>query len=144
MPIPNLDALIAQTQYEGMRVPDSAVFRKWLQHRGAFYDRVAFNYIVGRGTPPDPKWTDEEAALHRRQTSKRCDAVAWIGEQPVIIEGKGRPSLNALGQVQGYRLLYMADHPSDPEPEMLIICDAIDPDVELALRSHGIGIEVYG
>lgn len=144
MPIPNLDALIAQPQYEGMRVPDSAVFRKWLQHRGAFFDRVEFNFVVGNGTAPNPAWDEPMKELHRRQTAKRCDAVAWVGDQSVIVEGKGRPSVNALGQCLGYRRLYMLDHPDDPEPEMLVICDAIDPDVAEALRSHGISIEVYG
>jgi hypothetical protein len=144
MPIPNLDALIAQTQYEGMRVPDSAVFRKWLQHRGAFYDRVEFNVVVGRGSEPDPTWNDPLKELHRRQTAKRCDAVAWIGDQPVIIEGKGRPSVNALGQCLSYRRLYMLDHPDEPEPAMLVICDAIDPDVAVALQDHQISVEVYG
>lgn len=144
MPIPNLEALIALTQYDGMREPDSRVFRKWLRARGLVYDRVEFNYLVGEGSPPNPAWDDATKALHRRQTAKRIDAVAWVGEQPVIIEGKSRGAVKDLGQILGYRELFVAQHPDAPEPELLMICDDVDPDVANVMRSYGISIEVYG
>lgn len=144
MPIPNLDALIAMKQYPGMREPDSAVFRKWLQHRGAFYDRVEWRYLLGEGTAPDPSWSDPVKALHRDQTAKKLDALAWIGNQPVIVEGKSRAALKDIGQVLGYYDLFVKQHPDLPEPEMLIICDDVDPDVAHAANSRGISIEVYG
>ena len=144
MPIPNLEALIAQTQYPGMREPDSRVFRKWLQARGNHYDKVEFNYVLGQGTPPDPAWTDEQKELHRRQTAKRLDCLAWVGDQPVIVEGKGRGALKDLGQILGYRHLFVQQHPDWPEPEMLMICDDVDADVAHVMNSEGIHIEVYG
>lgn len=142
MPLPNLQQLIEQTQYEGMRVSESHVMRDWLKLHGTECDRIEFYVRLGEGGDPLPTWSDEEKANWKYQTAKRADAIVWFGRQPVILELKQRLVAAALGQILSYRQFFMETYPDELTPNMRAVCRWTDQDVMRALNAHGIDVEV--
>lgn len=143
MPLLNIDALLRDATTAGMRITQRAITKKWLEENALRFDRVEFEVRLGNGTEPLSTFTDEQRADHKRQTQMRCDAVAWDREFPTLVEVKKRLDTNAIGQLLTYRLLFMADHPGVPEPQMVAVGERADPDVSSSANAHGIDVEIY-
>ena len=125
-----------------MPEPESRVFRSWLALHGQEFDRFEFNVRLGEGVDPGPD-ADESLKRHARANwTKRADAMAWKGDDVTILEVKIRCGLGALGQLIGYRSLYVREFPQVRFINLLVVCVRVDKDVIAALKDNGVGLEV--
>lgn len=142
MPIPNLPRILAQIAYPGDTPAESNILRAWLNDHAADFDRIEFDLRLGHGIEPSPDLDPQFQELTRLNSQKRVDAMVWTGDQGVILEVKHRASLAAIGQISGYRLLYLAEHPSEPPPMMRIIALTADGDVLGVAEAYHVTVEL--
>ena len=144
MPPPNLDELIALSRYPGRFEPEHEVIGDWLQARGNLYDRIEFNVRLGAGVEPPPDLVEPYRTNAIELSQKRADIIAYQGPGVVIIEAKGRATINALGQLQAYRALWELERPAVPVLGLHLICRRIAADDLVARRGNGVDVYVYG
>lgn len=143
MPPPNLEELIALSRYPGRFEPEHEVIGDWLQARGNLYDRIEFNVRLGAGVEPPPELVEPYRANARELSQKRADIIAYQFGGVVIIEAKGRATINALGQLQAYRALWALEQPTIPVLGLHVICRRIGPDDLVAMQANGVDVYVY-
>lgn len=122
---------------------ESGIIRDYLRDHLAEFDRVSFTVRVGVGHEPDPSLPVRIQKQQKFVTQKRIDLLAWRGAQPVIVEAKYLVQPSALGQILGYRQLLLEELPDAPEPDLVIIGRASDPDTLRILQSHGVTVILY-
>ena len=71
-------------------------------------------------------------------TKKRIDVIGWKNDIPTIIEVKKKVGLYTLGQILGYRILYLQENPELKFVRTLIVCETIEPDDINVLDTYGI------
>ena len=143
MPPPNLEQLIELSRYPGRFEPEHEVIGDWLQARGNQFDRIEFNVRLGAGVAPPPDLVEPYATMARELSQKRADIIGWIGDGVVIVEAKGRATINALGQLRAYKALWELEHPTIPVLGLQVICRRIGADDLVAMRANGIDVYVY-
>jgi len=129
-------------RFPGMLPREIIIFKAWLSRHEKDYDRFDFNVRVGRGSDPGPGWDAATRAMAIMNSQKRIDAVAWHGNQPVIIEVKDRAGLSVVGQLVGYRALWPAAFPGTPTPKLLLVTNRPSPDLLPVLQHADILMEV--
>lgn len=122
---------------------ESAVIRDFLLEHIDDYDSLDFSVRVGEGLPPDPTHLPGVQRQTRFNSQKRIDLLAWRGQQPVIVEVKQRVTPASLGQILTYRHHWMQEHADAPEPELVVVGRASDPDTIASLNAHGVTVFVY-
>jgi len=106
------------------------------------FDSVDYDFRVGEGIVLHG---EEEEAYKRMATmlsQKRIDVIGWVGDHPSIIEVKKRVGLSTLGQVLGYRVLFLKDFQHFGFPELLVVCAMVSPDDHFVLEKNKVEIEV--
>lgn len=102
------------------------------------FDTVDYDIHVGSGIEAPPEEPEKISDHWRQLTMKRIDVVGWKNQQPTIIEVKKRVALDTLGQVLGYRFLYLRDNPDIKSIPLLIVSGSIGPDDKDVLDHYGI------
>jgi len=125
----------------GMIPAEAALLTAWITKHWSQFDRVEYNVRVGHGIIQDTTSPDfaQQAALANSQ--RRIDAMVWRGKDPTIVEVKVRGSLWALGQLLGYRQLWLRDNPN-VYPGIIMLCGSIDPDTQYVFDTLGVRVEV--
>ncbi len=75
-------------------------------------------------------------------SQKRIDVVGWKDDKPTIIEVKKRVGLSTLGQILGYKTLFIEELQQFVIPGILIITESIGDDDKRVLTKHGIPLIV--
>lgn len=119
-----------------------AVWRAWLRLHEREYSRFDYNDRVGPGHDPGPTAPDYIRTMSIKSTRKRIDAVAWRGDQPLIVEVKDRATLAAVGQILGYRTHWRIEHPNGAPPQMLLVANRLAAGMEEVLKEHGVPFEL--
>lgn len=143
MPPANLGQLLTQLQYPGMTWVESEVTRAWLNRRGAEYDEIWWNVRLGEGVDPGEQHPEEIRRMATLLTQKRADIVCRSGGLVDLIEVKVRIAFGAMGQLLGYRELWMREHPELPVRRLIAIGRAVVQDAADVLEKHGIAIETF-
>ena len=128
--------------FPAMELGEIPVWKAWLQLHEAEYTRVEYNVRVGPGFDPGPGTMDYIRQMAIKNTKKRIDAVAWQGDQPLIVEVKVRAGLSSIGQILGYRTHWKIEHPHSVPPKMLLVAHQLAPGVEEVLREHNVPWEL--
>jgi hypothetical protein len=112
----------------GMIPAEAAILTKWLNANRASFDSAVFNTRVGHGTDPGPAFPDyvRQAAILNSQ--RRVDCILQKGNLLTIVEVKVRATLQAIGQLEGYRVLWLRDNPGASAPALLLLAATIDDD----------------
>ena len=106
------------------------------------FETVDYDFRVGQGAVIPGENESQWKRMVTMLSQKRIDVLAWVDNQPTIIEVKTRVGLSALGQVLGYKTLFMKYFKNFPDPEMLIVCEKISPDDLDVLEGNNIPVEV--
>lgn len=122
---------------------ESGVIRDYLVEHLSEFDRVSFTVRVGEGHTPDPSLPERIRKQQRFVTQRRIDLLAWRGSQPVIVEAKYLVTPSALGQILGYRQLLLEEMPDAPEPDLVVVGRASDPETIRILQSHNVTVIIY-
>jgi len=106
------------------------------------FDSVDYDFRVGEGTVIEGGDMDSYVRMAVMLSQKRIDVIGWVGDIPTIIEVKRRVGLSTLGQVLGYRVLFLKDFKHFGFPDLLVVCAAISPDDHYVLKENKVQVEV--
>lgn len=106
------------------------------------FESVDYDFRVGEGTVLEGGDSDSYVRMARMLSQKRIDVIGWVGDIPTLIEVKRRVGLSTLGQVLGYRVLFLKDFKHFGTPELLVVCATISQDDNFVLEENKIEIEV--
>jgi hypothetical protein len=73
-------------------------------------------------------------------SKKRVDAVRWQGAQATLFEVTPRAARTAYGALLLYRQLFMEQYPGYAPPGMVLVTEAIDPDLHRICEATGIRV----
>lgn len=117
---------------------DTEVWTKFVKQFPGRFDTVDYDVKVGVGakvfTIEDKKSQDYWSNL----TKKRIDVVGFKDNIVTIIEVKKKVGLYTLGQILGYKFLYLREHPEITSVRTLIVCSTIFQDDMDVLNFYGI------
>lgn len=106
------------------------------------FDSVDYDFRVGEGIELHGEDDEAYKRMATMLSQKRIDVIGWLGDKPSIIEVKRRVGLSTLGQVLGYRALFLKDFKVFGVPDLIVVCAFISPDDHYVLEENKINIEV--
>jgi len=118
------------------------VWERFMEKYPGKFETVDYDFRVGRGSETPENLGDNFERMAKMLSQKRIDVLGWVDDQPTIIEIKNRVGLSALGQVLGYKTLFMKYFKHFPEPAVMVVCEKIDQDDHDVLEDHGVPVEV--
>ncbi len=121
---------------------DTEVWNRFILKFPYKFDTVDYDVHVGSGTDPNFIKGDKTGEYWAMLTKKRIDVVAFKNNFITIIEIKKRTSLFTLGQILGYKFLYLREHPEVRVASTLIICATIYQDDIDVLNHYGINFVI--
>ncbi len=125
-------------KYPHMIGEDTEVWERFILRFPNRFDTVDYDFHVGKGVDTSPIRNDADKTYWAQLTKKRIDVIGYKNILVTIIEVKKRATLFTLGQILGYRFLYLREHPELKGVLSLIICDKIDQDDQDILSHYGI------
>lgn len=117
---------------------DKEVWDRFILKYPVKFDTVDYDVHVGSGIDAPDEPDIKSSAQWKDLTRKRIDVVGWKADFPTIIEVKKRVGLATLGQVLGYRFLYLLEYTEISSISPLIVCSQIDKDDRDVLDHFGI------
>lgn len=129
-------------KYPHMKPADTAIIDRFVAKFPSAYEKVAFSFPVGDGAPADPIVNEETEGSVEYLYHKKIDMVALKGNAIHIIEVKPKAGASAIGQVCGYRDLYMRDEKPAVKPKCVILTDEINHDLEYMAKMQGVEVIV--
>lgn len=117
---------------------DTEVWHRFILMYPDKFDTVDYDVKVGKGADTYPILNEADQKYWSTLTKKRIDVIGFKNNFVTIIEVKKRVGLFTLGQVLGYRYLYLREHPELKSVSTLIVCSSIDQDDIDVLEHFGI------
>jgi len=124
--------------YPHMIGNDAEIWNRFIELFPKRFDTVDYDFRVGEGAVPTEDLDENYKRMVTMLSQKRIDVLGWKGEDPTIIEVKSRVGLSTLGQILGYRTLFMNDFAHLGFPGCLVVCEIISPDDRFVLNSYAI------
>ena len=118
------------------------VWRAFLRIYQNDYDRFEYDVHLGEGSLPQEAPQNIFTENFRYLTLKRADAVGFKGSLPTIFEIRSKASLPLMGQLQGYRFLWMRSRPDSAPPSLVMICNFMQPDDVDVFEAHDISVVI--
>lgn len=129
-----------KSSYNHLKPNDEAIWERFIKAFPNAYTEVIYDLAVGQGAQI-PQGT--EPALAKDFTllnQKKIDVVGFNGDNIDIIEVKPRASFSAIGQIVGYRTLYLNYVDPNAKVRAVILTDALLPDMALLAEEHNVKI----
>jgi len=114
---------------------DSVIWNKFFLRFPRRFDTVDYDVHVGKGVNVSTIQDSIGKNYWSNLTKKRIDVIGYKDNIITIIEVKKRVGLHTLGQILGYKFLYLREHPELKSIRTLIICSSIDQD-DIAVLQH--------
>ncbi len=131
-----------RVHYPHMINDEIEVWERFMDLYPGRFETVDYDFRVGKGVDIQGEPGEHYKRMAKMLSQKRIDVVAWVGDSPTIIEVKRRVGLSALGQVLGYKILFMKDLKRFPEPKLLVVCETISADDHEVLEANKVPVEV--
>lgn len=143
-PLPPLGpvSLLDRQQLPGMLPAEIAIFKAWWVDNGQDYTRADFNVRVGHGVDPGTAYDTATRQAAILNSKYRIDAILWQGLQPAIMEVKQRASLQSIGQLLGYRELWIRDANFAGQVFLMLLCAQTNADTVYVAGKYGIAVLV--
>lgn len=124
--------------YPHLSSSEKAIWERFIEQWPQAYDSCQYDFHVG-SAPEFNTLTDEgedweQDKLYRR----RIDVIGRTGSEQDIIEVKKRATTSTIGQVEGYRDLFVRDEEPLGKVGMVIITEQADKDVEYLCKQKGV------
>lgn len=139
----DFERVLVMRYYPERTTGESAVLRDFLLEHIYEFDSIDFQVRIGAGIPPDPTHLPGVQKQTTFNSQKRIDLLAYRGPQAIIVEVKQRVTPASLGQILTYRVLWIAEHPNDRDPELVVVGRSSDADTIGSLQAHGITVYLY-
>lgn len=118
------------------------VWRSFLTLYQTQYDRFEYDVHLGAGSLPQENTPSKYGQDFRYLTLKRADVVGWQRDQATIFEVRARGSLPLMGQLLGYRALWMRQNESARPPLMAMVCTFMQPDDQDIFEQNEIAVVI--
>lgn len=115
-------------RYPHMMEDEIRIWEKFMDQYPGRFETVDYDFRVGAGAEVPEDIVDPWARMATMLSQKRIDVIGWVDESPTIIEIKHRVGLSALGQILGYKTLFMHYFKHFGKPDLLIVCGMISED----------------
>lgn len=137
------DTWLLQLQFPGMTSIETEIAKAWVRNHGDDYDRLEFNVRLGKATAVPDSYDESIQRLSAAVTRQRADIVAWFEYSVDIIEVKPRAKTSAIGQLLGYRHLWLDDHPNIPVRRLVVVARDMDDNVATVYSRENVLFELY-
>ena len=129
-------------KYPHFESSHAILWEKFIDQNPKAYDTVQYDLHVGDPPPFDPTLADgtdiNQDALYRF----KIDVVGHFNGGVDIIEIKPNAGASAIGQVQGYKTLYIRDERPSGNVGMVIITDKLNQNMEYLCKRENIALIV--
>lgn len=128
--------------YPHLMPEDVAVWERFIEQFPDMYESCQYDVLVG--TVPDFVKDNPDPAIQKQANlyQKKIDVVGLVQDQIDIIELKPRCTMSTIGQVLGYKHLYIRDYLPPADPKAIVICGGTTPDVGEFASASGVQIVV--
>lgn len=133
---------VLRNKYPGMAPLDVDIWERFIKENPSAFDVVAYNVAVGGGTELDTVVNPETGGDINKLYQRKIDVVGRSNAGIVIIEIGPRASTGKIGQVKGYKSLYVRDFNTLERVEAIVLTDTLMPDVEFVAKEEGIRVVV--
>lgn len=128
--------------YPNMKQGETAIWERFLEKFPNEYDEVIYNFKLGEGANI-PEDTEPNLANGFKQlTQHKIDVVGFKGSRMDIIEIKPYAGTAAVGQVLGYKELYLEHIDNTAKPNLVVVSDTERPDTKTICAKLGITLVV--
>lgn len=135
--------VLAAGQLAGATLLETLLAQAFIRKYPGRFDNYEFNFRLGAGSDPGPTFDAGIRKMNVLLTQKRVDMVAEKGGQFALWELKARAGLASLGQLLGYRALWIHEGRPTSGLQIGIITRLVDADTEIALEAHAVQVEVF-
>jgi len=125
-------------KYPHMFGYEAELWEIFLDRYGKYFERFEYDVHLGQGVPLEKIYPPEIVHAAKVLTQKRVDVVGYREEEVWIIEVKPDAGLSALGQLLGYRALWIRDRGEPAKLELAVVTDILNPDEEYLFEHYGI------
>jgi len=122
-------------KYPHLLGEDVPIWNNFIKENPDYFDTVDYDVKVGTGVNAEIINDKKYREFYEDLTKKRIDVVGFLNDFVTIVEIKKRVSLGTLGQILGYKFLYLSEHPELKLIKTLIICSVIDTD-DISVLNH--------
>jgi len=128
--------------YDHMMPRDVEVWERFVAAWPETYDTVQYDVKVG--SIPDFVANAEDIGQRAQAPlyQRKIDVVAYKGDQLDIIEVKPEATMATIGQVLGYKMLYIRDFTPPVEPKAIIVTGKADADMISVAAMQGVTVVV--
>lgn len=117
-----------QPKYLHMLPGDVFLWEKFLEKYGEYYNQFEYDIHVGRADKAVGPQPEEIRKVAEAVLLKRIDAVGYHEEEVWIFEVKPDAGLSALGQLLGYKALWVRDRGLPVKLRVAVISDYVSSD----------------
>ena len=122
-------------RYPHLLGKDKIIWDVFIRKFPDLFDTVDYDLHVGSGISSNTVEDIDKTDQWKNLTQKRIDAVGYKDGHPSIIEVKDRVGLATLGQVLGYKFLFMREHPNIDSLSLIVVTGSCGPD-DLDILKH--------
>lgn len=126
--------------YPHMMPLDVAIWERFIDEFPDAYDYVQYDVKVGKAPEFVSEHEDEAMQKQASLYQRKIDVIGFKDGEIDIIELKPNAGTAALGQVNGYRHLYMRDYSPPETPKAVVITDRLLP--EMGELAHLAGVQI--
>lgn len=130
------------SRYPHMSAEESIIWGSFLSKFGSFFKRFDYDLRVGEGIQPDQEIPENFRQDYIGLTQKRIDAVGYNDKVATLFEVKVRANLGAIGQLLGYKELFLSSFPSYSVSSLHLVCSSINPDELKVISKTSILVDV--
>lgn len=128
--------------YPHMKPYDVAIWERFIEMWPDEYESCQYDYHVGDPPPFNPLMDDDEDLNQDALYRLKIDVVAHKNGEIDIIEIKPNAGASAIGQVKGYRDLYIRDEQPKEKINMVIITDRLRPNMLYLCQQENVELVV--
>ena len=129
---------VIRYKYPHMIEEEKSVWDRFVVKYPDFFETVDYDFRVGKGQEPIEDFAENYNRMAQMLSQHRIDVLGWEGDEPTIVEVKGRALLATIGQLQGYKVLFEKSFPVFGPASMMCVCASMVDDVRDVFMKLGI------
>ena len=128
--------------YPHMKPNDVAIWERFIDKYPDAYNSCQYDYHVGDAPPFNTLMNDDEDLNQDALYRLKIDVVGHIGGRVDIIEVKPKAGPSTIGQVKGYKTLFIRDEHAKGEVNAVIITDQLMTNMDYMAKTEGVKLIV--
>jgi hypothetical protein len=131
-----------RADYPHMNIRDKEIWERFIDKYPDAYKNCQYDFHVGDAPPFNTLYDDETDKNQDMLYRLRIDVVAGSPLGIDIIEVKPSAGPSTIGQVEGYKTLYVRDEEPSQPVGMVIVTDKENPNMRYLCKEKGIALIV--